>query len=189
MANKKKTNNNKSKSNQKDIKKTKKVEEEVEKVNYQEKIIIVLGILIFIILFYLLTLYVTNKHADDDKDKSKEEETTDTVSISYDSILAGTSLSQGKDEYLVLYYDKGNEDIANKYNEILNNYKAKEDHLTIYMVDMSNPLNNKSKGSEANTSPASESDLSITGPTLIKVNNGEVVDYLEGEEDISGYLE
>ena len=42
---------------------------------------------------------------------------------------------------------------------------------------------------EANYNPNDESELAITGPTLIKVESSKVVDYIEGEEEIKGYLE
>ena len=93
------------------------------------------------------------------------------------------------DSYLVVFYDTTNEEINTTYSEIINNYKAKESHLPIYYVDMGNSFNKSHVKDEANYNPNDESELAITGPTLIKVESSKVVDYIEGEEEIKGYLE
>ena len=166
--------------------------------NIGNKIIVTLAVLCILGLFYLLAIYITNKHANDGNE-SNEAQTTETStdssnksttgsSISYDEILVGRSLSMSDDNYLVLFYDSSNEDVSSTYSELISNYKNKEEHLPIYYVDMSNTFNKAFAKEEANYNPTNESEISINGPTLINVVNSQVLEYLEGEEAISSYL-
>jgi len=148
------------------------------------KIIAVICILCFFGAFYLLTLYITNKNTDKKDDNSTEE-----VTISYDNILLGRSLSMENGEYLVICYDKSNEDISSKYSSLVSNYKYKSEHLNIYTVDMSVPFNKKfATDGESNKNPETVDSMAINGPTLMKINENKVVEYIEGEEAINSYL-
>ena len=179
---KKKNTNKKKITNKKSIV----VEEEMDNNQLYEKIAMVLGILIFIVLFYLLTLYITNKHTEKDKTDDK---TTTEATISYDDISLGTSLSMSDSEYLVIYYDKSNEELVNNYTSLINDYKSKENSLKIYTVDMSNPLNKTDTTKDVNTTPLSEDELVIKGPTLIKVSDKAVLQYIEGDDIVSYFDE
>lgn len=148
------------------------------------KIITVICILLFFGAFYLLTLYITNKNSDKTDDNEEK-----VVNISYDTIMLGRSLSMSNGEYLVIYYDKSNEDINSTYSSLVSTYKTKDEHLTIYTVDMSNGFNKKYvTDGESNKNPESVDAMSINGPTLIKVNENKVVEYIEGQDAISSYL-
>ena len=148
------------------------------------KIITVICILLFFGAFYLLTLYITNKNSDKTDDNEEK-----VVNISYDTIMLGRSLSMSDGEYLVIYYDKSNEDINSTYSSLVSTYKTKDEHLTIYTVDMSNGFNKKYvTDGESNKNPESVDAMSINGPTLIKVNENKVVEYIEGQDAISSYL-
>lgn len=148
------------------------------------KIIAVICILCFFGLFYLLTLYITNKNTDKKDDKSTEE-----VTISYDNILLGRSLSMSDGEYLVICYDKSNEEINSTYSTLVSNYKYKSEHLKIYTVDMSSSFNKKFiTDGESNKNPESVDAFAINGPTLFKVTESRVSEYVEGEEAISSFL-
>ena len=182
------------KSRKEKVEEKKEYEEQIEFTNnIGNKVIIALTTLCILGLFYSLAVYVTNKHSKDEESNKKEttetSETTTGSSISYDEILLGRSLSMSDDSYLVVFYDTTNEEINTTYSEIINNYKAKESHLPIYYVDMGNSFNKSHVKDEANYNPNDESELAITGPTLIKVESSKVVDYIEGEEEIKGYLE
>lgn len=138
-----------------------------------DKFFIIAGVILFLLCFYILTVYITNKNTDDTKEKEK------TVEISKDEIVIGRSLSMGKGEYYVLYYDGY---LSETYNEIVKNYKGE---LPIYKVDMSSPFNSKySTTEESNKNPTKISEFKINGPTLMKISNKKVVDYIEGEDNI-----
>ena len=170
--------------------KNKKVEEKVLEATSSStlnKVIIALLVICVLGLFYLLTVYITNKHSD--KDTSTEETESTEATISYDKILIGKAFSMSDTDYLVLFYDTSNNDISSTYSDLMSKYKEKEDHLPIYYADMNNSFNKKySTTEESNKAPTKAEELAINGPTLIKISNGGLVDYLEGKEAISGYL-
>ena len=139
-------------------------------------------IILVFCLFYFITVMITGK----EKDNSKNVVTDS--SISYTEIMAGRSFSMPENEYLVLYYDKSNSDYLTTYSTAVSSYRAKGENLTIYTVDMSGALNKGYVSEESNTSPQSVSDLKVSGPTLIHFKDGVVLQYLEGEENITNYL-
>ena len=158
------------------------------KLGVKGKVITIISVLISFFTFYLLTVYIVNKDSktDDNKNITQSEEKT----ISYDKILLGRSFSMENEEYYVIYYDSSDEDISSIYNELLSNYRAKDDGLSIYYVDMNDGLNKShSTTEESNKNPNTVEDLSINGPTLIKIQAGKVINYIEGESEIRAILE
>ena len=151
----------------------------------KNKIFIVIGILVFLLAFYLLTLYITNKN----NPKKDDTDTKEKITFSYDEILLGRSLSMSDGEYLVICYDKSNEEINSTYSTLVSNYKYKSEHLKIYTVDMSSSFNKKFiTDGESNKNPESVDAFAINGPTLFKVTESRVSEYVEGEEAISSFL-
>ena len=181
MANRQ-TRRNESKKNNK--KKKNDVAEEVKKTSDDilNKIIIGLMVICILGLFYLLTVYITNKHTD----KTDTEENTETseVSFNYDEILVGKTFSMSDSDYIVVLYDPSTSGVA----DAVSTYKESDDHLPIYTVNMTNTFNKKYVAEESNTSPSKASELAINGPTLIRITNNKLVDYIEGEEEINNYL-
>ena len=151
------------------------------------KVYIALIVICILGLFYLLTLYITNKNSVDsvvDDNKSSEE-----TAISYDNIIAGRSLSMSSDNYLVIFYDSSNEEINNTYSGLVSEYRAKEDNLPLYFVDMSSSFNKSYISESSNKNPEKSSDIKISGPTLIRVEKNKVAEYLEGQDSITNYLQ
>jgi hypothetical protein len=170
------------KENEKKINKIKGIDPDVK-----SKIFIILGIIAFLCIFYLITLIVTS---DGSSSTSSSDDTTTETSISYEEIILGRSLSMSDGEYLVLCYDTTDEDNASSYSDLISTYEEKDDHLTIYYVDLSSPFNSSyTTTEESNKNPASASEMSINGPTLMKISSNSVVDYIEGYDDIANYLE
>lgn len=152
------------------------------------KIFIVLAVIVVFGLFYLLTIYITNKNSTDDNNSSSSSTNEETV-ISYDEILLGRSFSMEDEQYIVLYYDKSDEDVSSVYDSLVSSYQGKEDALRIYTVNMGSAFNKShTTTGEGNHNPTNASELSINGPTLIMFSNQVVVDYIEGEESITSYL-
>lgn len=191
MANKKNSSNEKSKKNKTAVvsKRSKVSTSNSFDSDIWNKMIIVCVIIIFLALFYLLTLYITSKNSSDSTSGKSTTNVSDDASISYDEILVGRSFSIDSGEYLVIYYDKSDDNISSDYSELVSNYSAKDDHLNIYTVDMSNGLNKKYASDDSNDEPTKASELAISGPTLIRFTDGEVAEYLEGLDDISDYLQ
>ena len=164
----------KSKARTKRRQESRRIEEVVsDDSNLMDKFFIIAGVILFLLCFYILTVYITNKNNTDTENK------TNTVEISKDTIILGRSLSMGKDDYYVLYCESS---LMDTYNEIINNYNR---GIPIYKVDMSDAFNSKySTSEESNKSPSKVSEFKINGPTLIKVSNNKVVEYIEGEDAI-----
>ena len=167
----------KSKNRAKRRQESKKIEEVIsDDSSLFDKLLIAGGVLLFILAFYGLTLYITGKNNDDTTEEPKE------VEISSDKIILGRSLSMGKDDYYVVYYENSNSTI----DEIVNNYSGS---ISLYKVDMSSAFNKKyATDGESNKSPSKTSEFKINGPTLIKVSNKKVVEYYEGEDTIRTIL-
>lgn len=169
---------------------TKSVNKKLDNVNTSFKeegfkvLKILISVLVFFGIFYLLTVYLTNR---DTSDTTSSEEVNDVV-IQYEEILAGSSFSVDKDEYLVVYYDKSSEELKSDMTTLISNYEGKEEHLSIYTVDMSSAFNKEFISNQSNKTPNNISELEINGSTLIKFSNGNVVDYVEGYDSIAAYL-
>lgn len=161
-------------------------EEQEEANDFTKKVITALIVLVIFFLFYILTLYITSKHSEDTSADNYNEETTE-AQTSYDNIMLGRSLSMSDGDYLVLCYDKSLAD--DPYSNMVSSYSSKEGALEVYTVDLSSSFN---KGyvtdGESNPTPQDSSSFAINGPTLFKVSNHSVVEYVEGEEAISSYL-
>lgn len=192
MATKKKNNvkKNKGTTSKKKIQDEKKKIEQVYSgfdSNVWHYITVISIVVIFICLFYLLTLYITSKNGNND---SKKDDTEATVSeISYSDIMVGRSFSISDGEYYVMYYDKTDDSINSSLTSVVSDYKSREEHLDIYSVNMGDGLNKKYAKDESNHNPSNASEIAISGPTLIKFSDGEVVGYVEGIDEITDYLQ
>lgn len=172
------------KNTKKKVEEKKIVEQEDKGFDIHNKLFTVFCILMFFLAFYLLALYITNKHTEKSDDNTSTEETT----VSHTEILLGSSLTMKDGEYLVIYYDSKNEDISSDLNELVTNYRAGHD-TTLYFVDMASAFNKSYvTDGESNHSPSSASELLINGPTVVKVNNKAVVEYIEGLDAVKEYL-
>jgi len=172
------------KGNNKKNKNVKKVEEvNTPNDGWYDKLILILVVICILCLFYLLTVYLTEKESTESAANKPEEETV----IQYDEILAGSTFNKPDEKYFVVYYDMSSEDIAD-ITSAIGAYNAKEDALPLYTVDMSNPLNKNYASKDSNKSVDEASELRINGVTLIRVKDGELDKYLEGEDEVVEYL-
>lgn len=142
----------------------------------------VIVVLLILGIMYLLTILILKRSSLDYIKKDTEK-----TSIQYSEILAGTSFDKKDKEYLVLYYDKSSDD-ASTYESLYSDYKAKDEHLPIYYVDLSKALNKKVVSEESNKEATAASELKIKNATLIKFVDNKIDEYLEGEDDIKNYF-
>ena len=151
-------------------------------VEYDEstkKIIITIGIVIFVLgLFYLITVLVNNsKMGLNTKEPNKTAAT-----IQYVEILAQDTFSMSPKEYYVLFYDF-NGPSASLYDYMLGQYKSVKGHY-IYKVDLGSAFNKSILSDNTNKSVQSASDLKVKDATLIKISNGKNVKYVEGNSQV-----
>ena len=176
MAKSKGTRNIKEKKNDK-----RKIEQRnIDFEKYVFKILVIfIGVLLFLAIFYFITVgIVSNK---DDEDNNDE------TTIQYQEILAGSSFNMSDSEYYVVYYEFDDEELAD-FTSTIYNYSYMGTYK-LYTVNMNDGFNKKYVAEDdSNPTPGDASDLAIKGPTLIKVIEGDCVEYVEGVDKITDYL-
>lgn len=145
---------------------------------------ILLAVFVFLAVFYFLTVYLLER----DTSSSVIDTTPAEADIQYQEILAGNSFSKGDDHYFVLYYDMSSEDLKSSYTNLVSTYEDKDNHFSIYTVDMSRAFNKQYSADTSNPSVQVVDNLKISGPTLIEFNQGKVTNYVEGFDAISDVL-
>ena len=141
-----------------------------------KSVIITLSVVLGVFLiFYLITVLVNNN---DRKLNTKETEEVETE-IGYVEILGDSTFTMTPDEYYVLFYDfEGPEAVY--YDYLVNQYSAKENQY-IYKVDLGNGFNKKFVAEDKTNKKAKKAgDLKVKDATLIKIEKGKNVDYVEG---------
>lgn len=136
-----------------------------------KKIMITLIIIILIILaFYGITIFITQKQ------KEKEKENTNTE-IQYSEILIGNMYQKKEEEYYVLVQLES--DYSKLYTSAYN-YQQKGD-IKLYTANLDNAMNKKYL--------SEESDFNKRFPTykestLLKIKDGNIIEYYEGTDAI-----
>lgn len=149
----------------------------IEGNNYKSIIITAVIVLVIAVLFYLLSVYITNK-----PDKVIIPE----GSISYEQISAGSTFTMGDKKYLVVFYNRDN---GGDITTAVSNYKSKKDALPIYYVDYNDAINaGVVSNDSSNPNATKASELKVKNPTLIEISNGSISQYVEGEGKIIDYL-
>ena len=138
----------------------------IKKVEYRIVTLIVL-------VFYGITAILNNDEEEETQDQS--------ATIQYDEILIGNVLKQPNEEYYVMIYDDEDYDTS-LYRTYLDLYKQKDEAIRIYTSQLNNPLNQNFKAEESNLDISDISDLKIQSSTLLKINDGKIEEFYEGEK-------
>lgn len=145
-----------------------------------KKLFIILGIilLIIVILYLIIGIFVT-------KDIKIFRNTDDEVisTIQYQEILAGQTFNMNQDEYYVIFSDS-----TGNYYSIYKNIADSQTDKSIYLVDLSNPLNQSYVSDESNKDVQKASDLKVKDNTLIKINNKTNIEYIDDRNTILSYF-
>lgn len=180
---KNKNNLNKKKENKKGNVDKKKIDSINGSTDLKNSIKIIFFVALVFGFFYLLTYVLVGDLSIFDKKEEKQE-----VTIQYDEILAGSSFNMNASKYLVVYYDKSSDD-ADEIMSAIYTYEASLEPLTVYTVDLNNPLNQGVVSIDSsNKKPSKASELEIKGVTLIRFRDGKVREYIEGKDDVIDYL-
>lgn len=134
------------------------------------------GILLVLVISYLLVGIFITKTIKFGKDKEEDP----IINIDNTTILLGNALSQKDSEYYVIIYD------VNDDNKTISNwlsyYKNNNKEAIFYTVDSKNKMNAKYiVEKDSNPEAKSLEDLKVIAPTIIKVNDGQITDYKEGD--------
>ena len=142
-------------------------------------------IILFSVIIIVLIVYGISRVLIDEPDDTYVRNTTSGV-IDYNMDSIGTMLNWKYDVYYVDIYDE-EDPKAVYYSTIISLYTENDDAIKVYYCNLGNYLNQKYKASEdgqTNPEATSISELALGDLTLIKVENGEIVDYLEGLDTI-----
>lgn len=148
--------------------------------NYQAKnmFIIIIVIAVLLVPLYFITNLVIGK---DTKSESKSTNTKE-VEIQTEKILVGQLLNRNKSEYYVLA-DKRDNKMSTLFDNYLNDYKKKEDHLEVYKIDLDDGLNKGYIDEETNITDDLK-ELKLSDTTLFKIVDGKIDSYYVGNDDV-----
>lgn len=164
----------------KNIQKDQKNNSVEEKDNYFKFITTLAILLIIFMLSYFIIGFFYTKEIDFNKNKDDKKEE---VNIDNNTIMIGQLFEQKEAEYYVLIYDMEEEKSIIK--TWLSVYESSSDKITVYKVDSTKKFNsNYIVKKDSNKNASSLSDLKVISPTLIKVNNKNISEYIEGEDSI-----
>lgn len=153
-----------------------------DKYNIKQMIIFILIIVITLGIFYGITILVTkNKKTTTDDAPST---TNEDVSIDYDTILAQNIFNQSEDSYYVLASFNDDENLST-YKDSIDKYKAKENSLKVYEIDLDSAFN-KNYVSDVSNFKSEYPIFSET--TLLKIENGKITETYEGKSNITTNL-
>lgn len=142
-------------------------------------------IILFSVIVLVLIVYGISRVLIDEPDDTYIRNTTAGV-IDYDMVSIGTMLNRNYDEYYVAIYDE-EDPKAIYYSTIISLYADNDDAIKVYYCNLGNYLNQAykaSEGEQTNPDATSISELALGELTLIKVEDGEIAEYLEGLDAI-----
>ena len=142
---------------------------------------IVLAVTLIIIVFYGVTVVVTNKAKEAAEEKNKQ-----AVEIQYDSIMIGSMLNIDGSYYVLIEND---DDIRlSEYTTLIQTIKANDDAPTIYMADLSSTFNKSYLGEKSNYDSNME-NFKVTGTVLVRVSNHKISNVYDNYDAIIKKLE
>lgn len=179
----KKTNKKENKNNRK---KSKEEQNTDSSSNEMIKLLkIVLIVTAIMLLFYGITLLVTNK-ADEKLDNQQQEQTPSETPIQYENIMIGSLLNHNGTYYVLIEKDDDNR--LAEYDSLIGTIKASEDAPTIYKANLTDSFNKNYLGKEANYYVDDIAEFKVTGTTLVKVQDGKIVSVHDNHDDIKNKL-
>ncbi len=156
-----------------------------EQTEIKRFIIILTSLVVIIIGIFVFTKYVIN-----DGDVKIPIVPSAAGNINYSIATVGTMFNKADGEYFVSLYD-ATQDNAVSYAATMSKYLEKEGALPLYFVDLDNSLNHKYLATEEkveNVNAKTINDLSLGEVTLVKIRNGEIVEYYSGIEAIKNVV-
>lgn len=177
-----KKNKTKDKKDNKTIDKQNSVDNGNELIKLLKIILIVTGIML---IFYGITLLVTDK-ADEKIENQNKKETASKTEIQYENIMIGSLLNHDGSYYVLIEKDDDNH--LNEYDSLIGTIKSSEDAPTIYKANLTDSFNKNYLGEEANYYVDDIADFKVTGTTLVKVQDGKIVSVSDSYDAIKNKL-
>ena len=149
-----------------------------ESIELKKMLYIFIGVVAFLALAYFVGGVVTG-NIKLKKEKEKE------VEIQYKEILAEMTFKQSEADYFVMYYNFASNDAI--VLEALQS--GLEGTGTVYKVDLDKNFNkNYITDGNPKTNPNGISELKVKHPTLIRIKNKKVVNFVVGSSNIKNYI-
>ncbi len=149
-----------------------------ESIELKKLLFIFIGVILFFLAAYFLGGIVTG-NIKLKKEKPKE------VQIQYKEILAEMTFKQNEESYFVMFYSFDSNDAI-----LLETLQSGlESSGSVYKVDLEKNFN-KNYVTEDNpkTNPSGLKELKVKNPTLIKIKNKKVVNFVIGTTNIKNYI-
>ena len=140
-----------------------------EMVKLFKIVLIVTGVMI---VFYGITLLVTNKSEEVINSQNEENNQPASTEIQYENIMIGTMLN-GSGTYYVLIEKEDDNRLA-EYESIITTIKSSEDAPAIYKANLTDSFNETYLGKEQNYYVEDLSKFRVTGTVLVKVKDGKI---------------
>ena len=140
-------------------------------------------VLIIFVIFWGLTIFIKNNR----KVEPTNVKNNSVTIIQYDEILVGEILEQAKDEYFVLVLNnlKTEKEV---YESYIKKSESDEESLKIYTVNLNSAFNSNFISDESNFRIKYIKDIKFKDSTLLKIEEGRIVEYFEGQNEILEYL-
>lgn len=141
---------------------------------------IILIVTVIMVVFYGVTVVVTNKVKE-----AKDEKISESQGIQYDNIMVGSMLKINGNFY-VLIEDQDDPRIS-EYDTLRQTIAANPDAPKIFVADLSDSFNSSYLSSESNY----ESDMTkfkVTGTTLVKIEDHKIIETYDSYDEINDKL-
>lgn len=141
---------------------------------------IILIVTVIMVVFYGVTIVVTNKVKE-----AKDEQSSESQGIQYDNIMVGSMLKINGNFY-VLIEDQDDSRIS-EYDTLKQTIAANPDAPKIFVADLSDSFNSSYLSSESNY----ESDMTkfrVTGTTLVKIEDHKITETYDSYDEINDKL-
>ena len=154
-------------------------------MEYSKIIKISIGVIVTLGLVYLVTALLMGEIKFGNKDDTKKE----TADIQYEEIVAGEVLNRNKNEYYVLMFDF-TDTFASYYLTLKDKYEINNASSYFYILDLEKKVNEEILLEEGNYAeyPSNISDLKVSSPTLLKINDHKVVTRITGRSNILDFF-
>lgn len=152
--------------------------------NSKSTLILIISVIVIILVTYFVTAFfltgeIGNKKTSSQKD---DEQTEERLS---NSIIASNTFSMKESKYMVLFYSS--KEISNSLKTIIANYDS-SNSTKLYKVDINEAINKFVVGEEENKNAKSIEELSLKAPTIITIQNGNIIEYINNYDDILNVL-
>ena len=149
------------------------------------------GIIILLVVFgilaivYFATAYRTGQIGHKKYDNNSEITNNDP---SYSNMIIYSKVfSQKEEKYMVLFFD--NTKIKDSLSTTIDLYDKNEENIKLYKVNYNETINKKVVSKTENKVATNVDELKIKGTTLIKIENGKIINYISDEDKILSSLE